>query len=83
MKLVHIYIYIWAYGMTTRAKQLKHYMEMTDYQSFKLGGSIKVPFVQELAKEPLSKLPSRYARPRLDEPATAELVTTKEFPVIN
>lgn len=51
---------------------------MTDYRNFELGGSIKVPSVLELAKEHLSKLPPRYARPR--EPA---IVTTEEVPVIS
>lgn len=55
------------------------------HQPAKLGGSLKVPNVQELAKKPLSELPPRYAHP-CQEPTATALVNSnadQEVPVIN
>lgn len=50
-----------------------------------LGGSLRVPSVQELAKEPLTSLPERYLREGQDPPLTASQDTASpmEIPVID
>ncbi|XP_038722155.1 protein SRG1-like [Tripterygium wilfordii] len=51
----------------------------------RLGGSLLVPSVQELAKEPLKTLPTRYVRTDLDHPLTSSDTTTipQQIPVID
>ncbi|KAJ9564870.1 hypothetical protein OSB04_000836 [Centaurea solstitialis] len=49
-----------------------------------LGGSFLVPSVQELAKEPLIKVPTRYVRPHEDLPASSCLSSSlHEVPIID
>lgn len=50
----------------------------------KLGGSLKVPYVQELAKDQLAALPSRYvARLSGEDPPIISLSSLPEVPVID
>ncbi|CAM8879191.1 unnamed protein product [Rhodiola kirilowii] len=53
---------------------------MGEVQQVKLGGSLKVPNVQELAKKPLSELPPRYAHPGQEPAANGD---PEEVPVID
>ncbi|CAM8915358.1 unnamed protein product [Rhodiola kirilowii] len=55
---------------------------MGEVQPVKLGGTLKVPNVQELAKKPLSELPPRYAHPG-QEPASNADPNAEEVPVID
>ncbi|KAI3700193.1 hypothetical protein L2E82_44814 [Cichorium intybus] len=49
-----------------------------------LGASLLVPSVQELAKEPLSKVPPRYVRPDQDPPVISGLPSSQpEVPIID
>src|SRR5262249_23073406 len=50
-----------------------------------LGGSLPVPSVQELAKEPLKTLPPRYVRTDLDPSVTSSNTSAlpQQIPVIN
>ncbi|KAA8519575.1 hypothetical protein F0562_013801 [Nyssa sinensis] len=49
----------------------------------KLGSSLLVPCVQELAKESLPTVPSRYVRPHQDPPITSGTVTFPDVPIID
>ncbi|XP_059623724.1 oxoglutarate-dependent flavonoid 7-O-demethylase 1-like [Cornus florida] len=49
----------------------------------KLGGSLEVPCVQELAKEPLTTVPPRYVRSDQDPPFISNTTSLPQFPVIN
>ncbi|KAI3456078.1 hypothetical protein Pfo_012741 [Paulownia fortunei] len=49
----------------------------------KLGSSLKVPIVQELAKEKLATVPSRYVRLDHDHPIPSNLSSLPEIPVID
>ncbi|CAM8918570.1 unnamed protein product [Rhodiola kirilowii] len=55
---------------------------MNEVQPVKLGGTLKVPNVQELAKKPLSELPPRYAHPG-QEPAANGDPHAEEVPIID
>ncbi|CAM8912052.1 unnamed protein product [Rhodiola kirilowii] len=55
---------------------------MGKVQPVKLGGTLKVPYVQELAKKPLSELPPRYAHPGQERASNAD-PNSKEVPVID
>ncbi|XP_052181878.1 protein SRG1-like, partial [Diospyros lotus] len=48
-----------------------------------LGGSLPVPCVQELAKQPLSTVPTRYVRPDQDPPFISNPSSLPQAPVIN
>ncbi|KAJ9564872.1 hypothetical protein OSB04_000838 [Centaurea solstitialis] len=48
-----------------------------------LGGSILVPSVQELAKEPLTKVPTRYVRPQELSVTSCLSSSLREIPVID
>lgn len=50
-----------------------------------LGGSLRVPSVQELAKKPLTYVPERYVRPDQDPPSAVshEMASMMELPIIN
>ena len=45
-----------------------------------LGSSLKVPYVQELAKEKFASVPPRYTRP---DPTKLDGASTEEIPVID
>ncbi|XP_052203167.1 protein SRG1-like [Diospyros lotus] len=47
------------------------------------GSSLKVPCVQELAKEPLTTLPLRYIRSDQDPPAVSGVCSSAQVPVID
>ncbi|KAA8515003.1 hypothetical protein F0562_018210 [Nyssa sinensis] len=49
----------------------------------KLGSSLQVPCVQELAKEPLSRVPPRYVRPDQDPPIISDASSLPQVPVID
>ncbi|KAJ0044732.1 hypothetical protein Pint_04853 [Pistacia integerrima] len=49
----------------------------------KLGGSLLVPCVQELAKEPMETVPPRYIRPEQELPIISDAGLISEIPVIN
>ncbi|KAI4313624.1 hypothetical protein L6164_026587 [Bauhinia variegata] len=49
----------------------------------KLGGSLLVPSVQELAKKPLNTVPPRYVRPDQDPPTISNTNSLPELPVID
>uniref|UniRef100_A0A5B6ZXD2 Fe2OG dioxygenase domain-containing protein n=1 Tax=Davidia involucrata TaxID=16924 RepID=A0A5B6ZXD2_DAVIN len=49
----------------------------------KLGGSLEVPCVQELAKETLTTVPPRYVRPDQDPPIISDASSLPEVPVID
>ncbi|XP_052180465.1 protein SRG1-like [Diospyros lotus] len=49
----------------------------------RLGGSLLVPSVQELAKQPLSTVPFRYVRPDQDPPFISDAPSLSQAPVIN
>uniref|UniRef100_A0A7N0T440 Fe2OG dioxygenase domain-containing protein n=1 Tax=Kalanchoe fedtschenkoi TaxID=63787 RepID=A0A7N0T440_KALFE len=53
---------------------------MGEMQPVRLGGTLKVPIVQELAKKALSELPPRYAHPGQEPAANA---SAEEVPVID
>ncbi|KAK0579084.1 hypothetical protein LWI29_020743 [Acer saccharum] len=48
-----------------------------------LGSSLPVPYVQELAKEPLTAVPTRYVRPDQDPPFISSTTSSPEVPVID
>ncbi|KAI3824387.1 hypothetical protein L1987_05845 [Smallanthus sonchifolius] len=49
-----------------------------------LGGSLLVPNVQELAKEPLTRVPHRYVRPDQDSPIISSLPSSRpQVPIID
>ena len=48
-----------------------------------LGGSLPVPYVQELAKEPLTAVPARYVRPDQDPPFISNTTSSPLVPVID
>ncbi|GLU13899.1 hypothetical protein SLE2022_305080 [Rubroshorea leprosula] len=52
-------------------------------QLTKLGGSLSVPCVQELAKKPLVELPPRYIRTDEDPPFVADTLSLPHVPVID
>lgn len=57
--------------------------ENTEMESM-LGGSLKVPSVQELAKQKnLSLLPPRYLRPELEPPFPSNSTSLGDIPVID
>ncbi|KAJ9160223.1 hypothetical protein P3X46_025644 [Hevea brasiliensis] len=49
----------------------------------KLGSSLLVPCVQELAKKPLTKVPPRYLRPDEDSPIISNAASLPQVPVID
>ncbi|KAF8391142.1 hypothetical protein HHK36_023443 [Tetracentron sinense] len=49
----------------------------------KLGSSLLVPSVQELAKDPVTGIPSRYLRPDQDLPMVSDATPMAEVPVID
>ncbi|KAJ4703756.1 2-oxoglutarate (2OG) and Fe(II)-dependent oxygenase superfamily protein [Melia azedarach] len=48
-----------------------------------LGSSLPVPWVQELAKKPLTAVPPRYVRPDQDPPFISEVNSSAQIPVID
>ncbi|XP_061345872.1 protein SRG1-like [Gastrolobium bilobum] len=54
-----------------------------DSQNGKLGTSIVVPSVQELAKQTLTKVPERYVRPNQDPPIVSNTIPLPQVPVID
>lgn len=48
-----------------------------------LGSSLSVPCVQELAKEPLTKVPSRYLRPDEDCPIISDASPLPQIPAVD
>lgn len=48
----------------------------------KLGSSLPVPCVQELAKQPLTTVPQRYARPDQDPSFISEMATSLPVPQV-
>ncbi|TXG47794.1 hypothetical protein EZV62_027088 [Acer yangbiense] len=47
------------------------------------GSSLPVPYVQELAKEPLTAVPPRYVRPDQDPPFISNTTSSPQVPVID
>ncbi|GKU94296.1 hypothetical protein SLEP1_g7811 [Rubroshorea leprosula] len=52
-------------------------------QLTRLGGSLSVPFVQEMAKQPLVELPPRYIHTDEDPPFVADTLSLPHVPVID
>ncbi|CDP21301.1 unnamed protein product [Coffea canephora] len=79
-----IYIYILNQGFSgIRTLKLKTTTIM-DPKTRKLGGSLKVPFVQELAKENPSSVPTRYIRPGKDQyPTISNGGSFHQIPVVD
>lgn len=48
-----------------------------------LGTSLVVPSVQELAKQPMTKVPERYLRPIQEQPRLSNTHSLPQVPVIN
>ncbi|KAK7307013.1 hypothetical protein VNO77_39699 [Canavalia gladiata] len=48
-----------------------------------LGSSLKVPSVQELAKQSITKIPERYVRPNQDPPVVSNTTPLPQVPVID
>ncbi|KAI9198029.1 hypothetical protein LWI28_008855 [Acer negundo] len=57
--------------------------ELKNVEPTNLGGSLPVPYVQELAKEPLTSVPTRYVRPDQDPPFISSTTSSPEVPVID
>ena len=49
----------------------------------KLGSSLPVPSVQELVKQPMSKVPERYIRPNQDTPVVSITTSLPQIPVVD
>ncbi|KAK7307012.1 hypothetical protein VNO77_39698 [Canavalia gladiata] len=49
----------------------------------KQGSSLKVPSVQELAKQPIKNIPERYVRPNQDPPVLCNTSSLPQLPVID
>ena len=49
----------------------------------KLGASLVVPSVQELAKQPMTRVPERYVRPNQDPPIVSNTTSLPQVPVID
>jgi isopenicillin N synthase-like dioxygenase len=56
---------------------------MAETKVVRLGTSLLVPSVQELAKESLTSVPERYLRPEQEPPVTVDVIDTSEIPVID
>ena len=54
-----------------------------DPQIAKLGASLLVPSVQELAKQPITEVPERYVRPNQDPPIVSNTTSLPQVPVID
>ncbi|KAL6991343.1 hypothetical protein U1Q18_009458 [Sarracenia purpurea var. burkii] len=54
-----------------------------DPKLMKLGSSLPVPIVQELAKEPLKVVPNKYVRPDQDHPIVFDTVYLPQIPIID
>ncbi|MGR2462770.1 hypothetical protein ACUX4R_28335, partial [Salmonella enterica] len=49
----------------------------------KLGTSLAVPSVQELAKQPITKVPEQYVRPNQEPPVISNTTSLPQVPVID
>ncbi|XP_057448043.1 oxoglutarate-dependent flavonoid 7-O-demethylase 1-like [Lotus japonicus] len=49
----------------------------------KLGTSLAVPSVQELAKQPITKVPEQYVRPNQEPPVISNTISLSQVPVID
>ncbi|XP_059664697.1 protein SRG1-like [Cornus florida] len=58
-------------------------VEAMEQKGARFGSSILVPCVQELAKEPLVTIPSRYVRDDQDPPITPSTASTCDVPIID
>jgi len=56
---------------------------MEEAKSRKLGGSLKVPNVQELAKQQLAAVPPRYIRDDIENQSYSSIVILPQVPVID
>ncbi|CAK9171012.1 unnamed protein product [Ilex paraguariensis] len=54
-----------------------------DPKSIRLGGSLEVPFVRELAREQLGTVPPRYVRPVQDHPIISDNSSLPQVPIID
>ena len=52
-------------------------------KSIRLGGSLEVPSVQELAREQLGTVPPRYVRPDQDHPIISDNSSLPQVPIID
>ena len=68
--MVLIYILITELIIIKQRRERKR--EMAEALNNKLGTSLPVPLVQELAKETLDKVPERYVRPDQDPPIISD-----------
>ncbi|KAL2349078.1 hypothetical protein Fmac_003078 [Flemingia macrophylla] len=49
----------------------------------KFGSSLSVPSVQELAKQPITKVPEQYLRPNEDSPVICDTTSLPQIPIID
>ena len=54
-----------------------------DAEMPKLGSSLPVPSVQELVKQPMSKVPERYIRPNQVPPVVSNTTSLPQIPVVD